>query len=72
MRDRTLRAFIIQKIKASELCSEAFAIVGGIMNKCRGCVWSDKISSNLIFCMFPGCIRKSKRVNKNDKPRKDI
>ncbi|WP_278320005.1 hypothetical protein [Clostridium tyrobutyricum] len=42
------------------------------MNKCRRCVWSDKISSNLIFCMFAGCIRKSKKVNKNDRPRKNI
>jgi hypothetical protein len=72
LRDRTLRAFIIQKIKASDLCFEAFVIVGGIMNKCRRCVWGDKISSNLIFCIFPGCIRKSKRVNKNDRPRKNI
>ncbi len=72
LRDRTFRAFIIQKIKASDLCPEAFVIVGGIMNKCRGCVWSDKIDNNHVFCMFPGCIRKSKRVNKNDKCRKNI
>ncbi|WP_275541117.1 hypothetical protein [Clostridium tetani] len=42
------------------------------MNKCRGCVWSDKIDKNHIFCMFPRCIRKSKRVNENDKSRKNI
>lgn len=63
---------MIQKIKASDLCSGPFVIVGGIMNKCRGCVWSDKIDKNHIFCMFPRCIRKSKRVNENDKSRKNI
>ncbi|WP_281063531.1 hypothetical protein [Clostridium algifaecis] len=42
------------------------------MNKCRGCVWSDKIDENHVFCMLPKCIRKSKRVNKNDRPRKNI
>jgi len=72
LRDKPLGAFLIQKIKASDLCSGVFVIVGGIMNKCRGCVWSDKIDRNHVFCMFPGCIRKSKRVNKNDKPRKNI
>ena len=28
------------------------------MNKCRGCIWSDKINDTLIFCMFPSCVRK--------------
>ncbi|WP_373898783.1 hypothetical protein ACER0A_005030 [Haloimpatiens sp. FM7315] len=42
------------------------------MNKCRICVWSDKIDDNRIFCMFPKCIRKSKKVKENDKSRKNI
>ena len=72
MRDKTLGVFLIQKIKALDLCSEPFVIVGGIMNKCRGCVWSTRIDDNRIFCMFPKCIRKSKKVNGNDKSRKNI
>ena len=34
-------------------------------NKCKNCVWADKINKKLIYCMFPVCIRK--KENKNDK-----
>ncbi|MBU3161781.1 hypothetical protein KPL37_19025 [Clostridium frigoris] len=40
-------------------------------HKCRKCIWSDKISSNILYCIFPRCILKDKLeikgVNKNDK-----
>ncbi|WP_269144115.1 hypothetical protein [Clostridium guangxiense] len=42
------------------------------MNKCRACVWSDKIDRNHVFCILPKCIRKIKKVNENDKSRKNI
>lgn len=58
-------------LKASGLYSGPF-VVGGIMNKCRGCIWSDKIDKHHVFCMLPKCIRKSKKVNENDKSRKNI
>lgn len=28
------------------------------IHKCRRCVWSNKISSNLLYCIFPRCIIK--------------
>jgi hypothetical protein len=36
-------------------------LFGGIemaIHKCRRCVWSNKISSNLLYCIFPRCIIK--------------
>lgn len=34
-------------------------------NKCKNCVWADKISEKIVFCMFSDCIRKKEK--KNDK-----
>ena len=31
------------------------------IHKCRRCVWSDKISSNLLYCMLPRCIVKEEK-----------
>ncbi|AKA72325.1 hypothetical protein [Clostridium scatologenes] len=42
------------------------------MNKCNTCIWSDKLDRNHVFCIFPKCIRKSKKVNEDDKYRKNI
>jgi hypothetical protein len=36
------------------------------MSKCNGCVWSDKISNELVLCMFPNCVIKD--TNKNKTP----
>jgi hypothetical protein len=36
-------------------------LFGGIkmpIHKCRRCIWSNKISSNIVFCDFPKCIIK--------------
>ncbi|MDU4596920.1 hypothetical protein [Clostridium sporogenes] len=30
------------------------------IHKCRKCIWSDKISSNVLYCTFPICIMKEK------------
>lgn len=28
------------------------------IHKCRGCIWSNKINNNLLYCMFPRCVVK--------------
>ncbi|WP_163195259.1 hypothetical protein [Clostridium thermarum] len=28
------------------------------IHKCKKCIWSNKISSNILFCIFPKCIVK--------------
>lgn len=28
------------------------------IHKCRKCIWSNKISSSLLYCIFPRCIVK--------------
>ncbi|WP_252131681.1 hypothetical protein [Clostridium caldaquaticum] len=28
------------------------------IHKCKRCIWSNKISSNILFCIFPRCIMK--------------
>ena len=33
-------------------------------NKCKDCVWAAKINKELVFCLFPKCVRKK---DKNDK-----
>lgn len=30
------------------------------IHKCRICVWSNKVSLNLLYCIFPRCIIKEK------------
>lgn len=40
---------------------------GGIdmaIHKCRKCIWSNKISSNLLYCIFPRCIAREETVEK--------
>lgn len=37
--------------------------------KCMECVWADKINDDLIFCIFPKCI---KGESKDAEPSRDI
>lgn len=34
-------------------------------NKCKKCVWADKLNKDTIFCIFPSCIKREDK--KNDK-----
>lgn len=48
---------------------EAF-LFGGInmfVHRCRKCIWSNKISRDLLYCIFPRCIMKRRTgVCKNE------
>ena len=40
---------------------------GGIdmaIHKCRKCIWSNKISNSLLYCIFPRCITLEEKVEK--------
>jgi len=32
-------------------------------NKCKKCVWANKISEELIVCLFPSCIKRKDKKN---------
>ncbi|WP_160680790.1 hypothetical protein [Clostridium sp. C8-1-8] len=40
------------------------------INKCKGCIWSNKISASLLFCIFPKCIIKEECKEKVMKVKK--
>lgn len=33
-------------------------------HKCRKCIWSNKISNSLLYCIFPKCIIREERAEK--------
>ena len=53
-------------------------LFGGIdmfVHRCRKCIWSNKISRDLLYCIFPGCIMKRKigvRKNESEKAAKTL
>lgn len=34
------------------------------IHKCRKCIWSNKISNSLLYCIFPRCIVRKEIVEK--------
>ncbi|KZL93954.1 hypothetical protein [Clostridium magnum] len=34
------------------------------IHKCRKCIWSNKISPSLLYCIFPRCIRREETTDK--------
>lgn len=43
---------------------------GGIkmaIHKCKNCLWANKVNKEVVFCMFPSCIRKGKKTDAKTK-----